>query len=172
MCVAGVEVKVGKEVECAVLEVEDDVVRVSLNPAVVEACRKRREGEDGRKEVSEEGRRKSSGDPETDVSRMLPVGFQYETAFLPQLQAGQSLVATVELMAPHYLLVALNTLSGAVLAYAATDSVSEGSTPQPSLSLCPLYLVSLGTAGSSQGLVQSHQNWPEGQHCCTQVLHA
>ena len=48
--------------------------------------------------------------------------------FLPQLQAGQSVVATVELMTPHYLLVALNTLSGSLLAYAATDSVSGGTT--------------------------------------------
>ena len=91
VCVAGVEVKAGKEVECAVLEVGDDGVRVSLNPALVEACRTRREGEEGRKEGPEEGRR--SGDPDTDVSRTLPVGFLYETG-LPSPVAGWSVTGS------------------------------------------------------------------------------
>ena len=51
---AELEVEVGSEVVCCVLGVEGEVVRVSLDPALVEGCR-RGEGEKGRRK-----KRKSS----------------------------------------------------------------------------------------------------------------
>lgn len=57
--------EVGEEVEGCVLEVEGEVVRLSLNPALVEGCQVRREGEEGRRRR----RRRSSGNQPPDVSR-------------------------------------------------------------------------------------------------------
>ena len=127
-----------------VLEVEGDAVRVSLNPALVEGSDSRREeegeeGEEGEEEEEgEEGRRKRR---KSAVNRqaMVSVGWEdMEVLTLscpPQLQGGVSVVGTVELATPHYLLVTLRTLSGSLLAYAATDSVSCPSS-HPQLSSC------------------------------------
>ena len=52
----GVEVKVGSEVMCCVIGVEGEMVRVSLNPALIEG---RKEGEE--KEERRKKKRKSGG---------------------------------------------------------------------------------------------------------------
>ena len=74
-------------------------------------------------------------------------------------------MATVELMRPQYLLVAVSTLSGTLLAYAATDSVSGG------VSLSPPHLtfyLSL-LQGQLEVLNASYTNLKIGQKVTTTV---
>ena len=65
MICAGVEVSVGSEVVCCVLCVEGEVVRVSLNPALVEG--REREGE-RRKKKRKSGQQNMVSRPATPLS--------------------------------------------------------------------------------------------------------
>ena len=107
----------GEEIVGCVLWEDGGEVRVSLNPALLE---RKEKGE----EETKKKKKSSSGNQQAMVSTHHPLSLSHTLAGLPQLEAGESVVATVELASPHHLMVSVKTLSGTLLAFAATDSVS------------------------------------------------
>ena len=114
----------GGEVECCVLEREGEMVRVSLNPVLVEGCRGGQGGETEWRKKRKSGAKQAmvSGPLHSAMSEVCH--YLLPSPLMSQLLPTGPVVGTVERITPHYLLVAIATLAGTRLAYAVMDTVS------------------------------------------------